>query len=514
MEANFGMLSSQLGLLLLAIAVLVAVGTVVCTAPDIRTTSIYGWAHSTREATKITRTRVDLADPSQGVPFRYRHSTAVGPQSMVDPPRWSHIEQLDSHLPIDLQVRELEIANVDDLVLPGFLGAMASLMLAAMIWRAYRSPRGLGLPWRRLESTPFPLDMAYGSQWVAMMGVTGEHEQTDPEGMTDLIHDDERAARSFLSLVAPPLDGMSKKGDAGRVGVLGGSKDYTGAPYYAGKSAVLVGCDLLYLFTAEEAANPIKSYSPELMVTPVYSAKWPDGRDAGVAAMVAAVERFLPRLTALVIGPGLGRDASVLEAVAQILSKVRGYDLPVVIDADGLWLINQRPEVVKGNPNVILTPNISEYNRLKSNVLGVEVDPARPPDEELKQLCQALGGVTICKKGVTDLISDGKNVMECSVEGSPKRCGGVGDLLAGSIGVVAGWAYQYNRSGTQKWAKGGPLMWAARSAAVLVKKASVLTFEVKKRSTTAPDILENLGVAFEFYCPADGFSTGVSLPEL
>ena len=331
--------------------------------------------------------------------------------------------------------------------------------------------------------------------------------------MTNLMHDDERGARSFLSLVAPPLDGLSKKGDAGRVGVLGGSKDYTGAPYYAGKSAVLVGCDLLYLFTAEEAANPIKSYSPELMVTPVYSAKWPDGRDTGVAAMVATVERFLPRLTALVIGPGLGRDESVLEAVARILSKVREYDLPVVIDADGLWLINQRPEVVKDNPNVILTPNISEFNRLKASVCGVDLD-ARTPEEELKHLCKALGGVTICKKGLTDLISDGNNVMGCSVEGSPKRCGGVGDLLAGSIGVIAGWAYEYNRNATREWTKGGPLMWSARSAAVIVKKASVLTFEVKKRATTAPDILENLGTAFEFYCPADGSSTGISVPEL
>jgi NAD(P)H-hydrate repair Nnr-like enzyme with NAD(P)H-hydrate dehydratase domain len=31
-----------------------------------------------------------------------------------------------------------------------------------------------------------------------------------------------------------------------------------------------VGADLAYILTAREAAVPIKSYSPELMVTPVY----------------------------------------------------------------------------------------------------------------------------------------------------------------------------------------------------------------------------------------------------
>jgi len=74
------------------------------------------------------------------------------------------------------------------------------------------------------------------------------------------------AVRQFLQRVAPPLDGTAHKGQAGRVGVLGGSKDYTGAPYYAGQAALSVGADLLYLFTAEEACIPIKSYSPELMV--------------------------------------------------------------------------------------------------------------------------------------------------------------------------------------------------------------------------------------------------------
>ena len=35
------------------------------------------------------------------------------------------------------------------------------------------------------------------------------------------------------------------------------------------QAALTAGADLLYLFTAEEACGPIKSYSPELMVTPV-----------------------------------------------------------------------------------------------------------------------------------------------------------------------------------------------------------------------------------------------------
>jgi NAD(P)H-hydrate repair Nnr-like enzyme with NAD(P)H-hydrate dehydratase domain len=37
----------------------------------------------------------------------------------------------------------------------------------------------------------------------------------------------------------------------------------------------MIGADLAFVFCAEEAAIPIKSYSPELMVAPVYSSVHP-----------------------------------------------------------------------------------------------------------------------------------------------------------------------------------------------------------------------------------------------
>jgi ATP-dependent NAD(P)H-hydrate dehydratase len=70
-----------------------------------------------------------------------------------------------------------------------------------------------------------------------------------------------------------PLSPTSYKGSSGRVGVLGGSARYTGAPYYAAMAALKAGADLAFVFCAKEAAQPIKGYSPELMVAPVYSAE-------------------------------------------------------------------------------------------------------------------------------------------------------------------------------------------------------------------------------------------------
>lgn len=70
-----------------------------------------------------------------------------------------------------------------------------------------------------------------------------------------------------------PLSSDAHKGSSGRIGILGGNERYTGAPYYAGMAALHVGSDLAFVFCAQEASLAIKSYSPELMVAPVYSVK-------------------------------------------------------------------------------------------------------------------------------------------------------------------------------------------------------------------------------------------------
>jgi ATP-dependent NAD(P)H-hydrate dehydratase len=41
-----------------------------------------------------------------------------------------------------------------------------------------------------------------------------------------------------VSKVIPSMKSMKKKGDGGRVGIVGGSFEYTGAPYYTGISAL------------------------------------------------------------------------------------------------------------------------------------------------------------------------------------------------------------------------------------------------------------------------------------
>ena len=103
----------------------------------------------------------------------------------------------------------------------------------------------------------------------------------------------------------PPLVETKYKGQAGRIGVVGGSKEYTGAPYFAAISALKVGCDLSHVFCTSAASPVIKSYSPELIVHPLL-----DEVDA-----LNEFLQWLPRLHVLVVGPGLGRNSQILSVV-------------------------------------------------------------------------------------------------------------------------------------------------------------------------------------------------------
>lgn len=56
---------------------------------------------------------------------------------------------------------------------------------------------------------------------------------------------------SLLTLskeLVPPLSKGRHKGQAGRIGVFGGSLEYTGAPYFAAISALKVGADIVHVF--------------------------------------------------------------------------------------------------------------------------------------------------------------------------------------------------------------------------------------------------------------------------
>uniref|UniRef100_A0A2C9M3E4 ATP-dependent (S)-NAD(P)H-hydrate dehydratase n=2 Tax=Biomphalaria glabrata TaxID=6526 RepID=A0A2C9M3E4_BIOGL len=287
--------------------------------------------------------------------------------------------------------------------------------------------------------------------------------------------------------VIPPLHHGMHKGQAGRVAVLGGCQEYTGAPYFAAITALKVGADLSHVFCTSSAATVIKSYSPELIVHPVLDS----------LTAVTEISQWLPRFHSLVVGPGLGRDEQLLEIVSEVIQKAREQQLPIVIDADGLFLVTQNPDIIRGYTNAVLTPNVAEFDRLYERVLGTKQDPSEPI-AMAKELSKQLGHVTVVQKGSHDIITNGDKVLVCSEEGSPRRCGGQGDLLSGALGTFLFWSKQAVDSNNESCGidQCGYTLCAAYASCSLTRLCNKMAFRENGRSTTTTDMIAQISKAF------------------
>jgi len=282
--------------------------------------------------------------------------------------------------------------------------------------------------------------------------------------------------------VVPKLNTQMHKGECGRVAVFGGCILYTGAPYFAAISSLKVGADLVHVFCEKEAGTVIKSYSPELIVHPVLDTEYG----------MEEIDSWLPRLHCIVLGPGLGRNQSMLGRISLILDKVKSFNVPIVIDADGLWHLTTNPGILKGYKKAVITPNAMEFSRLVKSILGRDVQPSVQPDPKLvAELSTALGNITVVHKGTQDIISNGIYTEICDTPGCPRRCGGQGDLLAGSLATFLHWSLSSTTCPAP-----GPTMIAAWGACRLARGCAAQAYNQCGRSTTTTDLINQIHSEF------------------
>ncbi|KAK9815408.1 hypothetical protein WJX72_003195 [[Myrmecia] bisecta] len=331
---------------------------------------------------------------------------------------------------------------------------------------------------------------------------------------TGMGHDDLLAA---VKQFVPALTGDKTKGQGGKIATIGGCREYTGAPYFASTTVLKVGADLSHVFCTENAATVIKSYNPELMVHPyipdedfrrqmammaatvpkeagLFSGN-PYSQDQIVTDAFQAIDRWLERFDAVIIGPGLGRDELVHATVKEVIKALRKLNIPMVIDADGLYIVTHNLDLIKGYKNVILTPNKNEYKRL-ADALGVDIE-GTDRAQHLQKVAQLLDGPTLVNKGPQDGITNGQQTLFCDAEGSKKRAGGQGDVLSGCIAAFTSWATQYEKEHGRASDGLPPLMLAAYGACFTARQAGAAAFAKKRRSLVAGDVIEEVGSAVD-----------------
>ena len=225
------------------------------------------------------------------------------------------------------------------------------------------------------------------------------------------------------------------------------------------------------------------------------------GKDETIDSISQNVIAMLDRLHVIVVGPGLGRDPIMQETCARVLAEARKKGVAFVLDADGLYLAQTRPDLVHGYKNCILTPNVVEFGRLaKSQNIDVN---AEEKEGLCAKLATALGGVTIIQKGPVDYISNGMETVICSGEGGLKRAGGQGDTLTGSLATLLAyrmayldklWDHENDMTADEL------LTYVAYGGSSITRECSRLAFKEKGRSLQAADAAGRVGQFKESAC--------------
>lgn len=218
----------------------------------------------------------------------------------------------------------------------------------------------------------------------------------------------EAADRVLLPEVLAPLAGwrapVSDKRSFGHVFIVGGSGNYPGAVLLSVLAALRSGAGLVTAFVPEPLIAAFAARAPEAMWV-----GWPQTPTGGLALEGEHLLREkLGRATALVVGPGLGREA---ETLALARSLVATTPVPVVIDADAL-----QPDIVSaGRAARIVTPHAGELERIGGRAA-------------------LAAGTTLVAKGPISRVIHGSTTYHALSGGPILARGGSGDLLAGLIG--------------------------------------------------------------------------------
>lgn len=210
----------------------------------------------------------------------------------------------------------------------------------------------------------------------------------------------------------------SHKGQNGRVLVIGGSKDYSGAPALAALAALAVGVDISMVACPEIVSSQIRSYSPDLIVKSLPS-------DVILPSDVDYILKLTERADTVVIGCGIGIEKGTKLAVNQILENI---EKPVLLDADALKLVDL--DLKNEKIELVLTPHSMEFKALFGTAVPENMDDkiALVRNLTLKKPC------TILLKGKTDLIGYNGLFKLNKTGNSGMTVGGTGDCLAGLVG--------------------------------------------------------------------------------
>jgi NAD(P)H-hydrate epimerase len=265
-----------------------------------------------------------------------------------------------------------------------------------------------------------------------------------------------------VQLLYIPRKKHAHKGVFGHALIVAGSEGKYGALVLCTQACLRSGAGLVTASTDEKGEATLNCTIPEAMVV--------NRRDF---LQMQSFEKF----SSVAIGPGLGVNS---EAVFLLESILKGFRKPMVLDADALNILSERPEIVEKIPaNSIITPHVGEFDR----ITGKSTD-SYERIQKATQLSKKHSIITVLKGANTAVIDTEGNVYFNSTGNPGMATAGSGDVLTGIIAGLLSTGYS-------------PLSAAILGVWLHGKAGDNALREQSFESLLASDIINCIGLAYK-----------------
>lgn len=205
----------------------------------------------------------------------------------------------------------------------------------------------------------------------------------------------------------------SHKGDLGKVLVLAGSEEYTGAPYITTQAVVKTGAGLVTLVVPKEIKSILATRLTEAMIV-----TYEEGE---------RISELVNSASVIACGPGLSNGSNNINMLKKIINTSK---CPLVLDADALNIISKNRELlnsIKGR--AIITPHNGEMSRVCSE----SIDYIKKNRISISKKMSLEHNIITLLKGYNTVITNGKETIINTTGSSKMASGGMGDCLTGII---------------------------------------------------------------------------------
>ena len=228
--------------------------------------------------------------------------------------------------------------------------------------------------------------------------------------------------RESVKLLLPKRKRNSHKGSFGKVAIVAGSEEYSGAAYLSTASCLRSGVGYTTLFLPEKLFPAFLLKCPEALLSVI--------NNGGRVAFNSENFQKLFSFDAVAYGSGLGISEDTYLGAKYLIENYTGK---LVLDADAINSLARYGDsetLFKDKKcDIILTPHLKEFSRLTGESVEdiLKKGLCAPQDYAKKH------GVAVLLKNAVSILSDGERTCVNITGNSGQAKGGSGDILTGLI---------------------------------------------------------------------------------